>query len=374
MVESGCPESSQNRSAEVRLKKKKQNQKKRTATKNGQAKTQVEGKRDDKSVPSLESVSKYLNYTLSLPERTIRSTAAIVGGFAQESAGLLIPSAFQDSKTYKTFVKQMLDMVAHDIGGAQKKVLGNADVSIGDTQVEGYVARKTVGSFVDLAGMATLHVSPLTILAIVSDVAYGSNVYLKQLAEELKREGVIDADSTIDHAADLLQAVGNASGKTADQFDQPPLSLEGLKATINETRTSVAEIDATKIIPQAEIQRMWSQMQEMADEQDVDIFDVSSAMTMYALNQVGTVTKGALTTIRVTGDVLDQHLFDHYWQGLQRINDEGIYQIFATCSQPYIEAVWMNFSSGKQTITEDVVSGRLIGRTWNGFCDWLGGE
>ncbi len=323
------------------------------------------------SDPGIESVTKYLQYSLSLPERAIRSTAAIVGGFAQQSASLLVPSAFQDSKSYKTFVKQMLDMVAHDIGGAQRAAGETAPDS--DAQVEGYVAKKTVGTFVDLAGMATLHVSPMTILAVMSDVAYGSNFYLRQLGDELKREGVIDADSTIDHAADLLEAISSASGKATDRFDQPPLSLDGLRETIAEAQASVGMIDATKIIPQAEIKRMWSEMQDMADSQDVNLMDVSSAMTMYTLNQVATVSKGALTTIRVTGKLLDEHLFDHYWQGLQRINDEGIWQIFATSSQPYIEAVWMNFSSEKETITEDVVSGRLLSRTWTGFCDWLGG-
>ena len=328
-------------------------------------------KNSPESDPGIESVTKYLQYSLSLPERAIRSTAAIVGGIAQQSATLLVPSAFHDSKTYQTFVKQMLDMVAHDIGGAQR---AEGEVAPDkDAQVEGYVAKKTVGTFVDLAGMATLHVSPMTILAVMSDVAYGSNVYLRQLGDELKREGVIDADSTIDHAADLLEAIGSASGKATDRFDQPPLSLDGLRETIEEAQASVESIDATKIIPQAEIKRIWAEMQDMADEQDVDIIDVSSAMTMYTLNQVATVSKGALTTIRVTGELLDEHLLDHYWQGLQRINDEGIWQMFASSSQPYIEAVWMNFSSDKETITEDVVSGRLLSRTWTGFCDWLGG-
>lgn len=323
------------------------------------------------SDPDVESVLQYLQYTLSLPERAIRSTAAIVGGIAQQSASMLVPSAFQDSKTYQTFVKQMLDMVAHDIGGTEREPGEEAPDK--EAQIEGYVAKKTVGTFVDLAGMATLHVSPLTILAVVSDVAYGSNVYLKQLGDELKREGVIDPESTIDQAADLLAAIGSASGKAADRFDQPPLSLEGLQETIEEAQESVSTIDPTKIIPQAEIARMWTEMQQMADAQDVDILDVSSAMTMYTLNQVATASKGALTTIRVTGQLLDEHLFDHYWQGLQRINDEGIWQIFATSSQPYIEAVWMNFSADKETITEDVVSGRFLSRTWITFLDWLGG-
>lgn len=328
-------------------------------------------KTQPKNDPGIESVTRYLQYTLSLPERAIRSTAAIVGGIAQQSAELLVPSAFQDSKTYRTFVKQMLDMVAHDIGGTKR-----AEGEIApdkDAQVESYVAKKTVGTFVDLAGMATLHVSPMTILAVMSDVAYGSNVYLKQLADELKREGVIDADSTIDHAADLLEAVGSASGKAVDRFDKPPLSLEGLQETIEETQKSVGTIDPTKIIPQAEIKRLWGEMQDMAVAQDVDLIDVSSAMTMYTLNQVATVSKGALTTIRVTGKLLDEHLFEHYWKGLERIHDEGIWQMVTNSSQPYIEAVWMNFSSDKETITEDVVSGRFLARTWTGFCDWLGG-
>lgn len=321
--------------------------------------------------PTLEMVTDYLNYTLSLPERTVRSTAALISGLAKESAEFLVPTAFQDSKTYRTFVKQMLDMVAHDVGGVERDESKPVDPA---TQVEGYVAKKTVGSFVDLAGMATLHVSPLTILAIMSDVAYGSNTYLKELATELKKEGVIDPDSTIDHAADLLEAIGKASGDTADRLDRPPLSLEGLRETIEQTRDSVADIDPTKILPEAELNRMWGQMQDMADEQDVGIFAVSSAMTMYALDQVATVSKGALTTIRVTGEILDREIFEHYWTGLQKIHNEGIYQMLATSSQPYIEAVWLNFGSERETITEGILSGKLIGTAWTGFKDWLGGE
>jgi len=319
--------------------------------------------------PTIDSIANYLNYTLSLPERTVRSTAAVLGGLARESVQVLVPTAFQDSKTYRTFVKQMLDMVAHDVGGVEREEGAAAD----ETQVEGYVAKKTVGSFIDIAGMATLHVSPLTILAIVSDMAYGSNAYLKELAGELKKEGVIDPDSTIDHAADLLEAVGKASGDTADRFDRPPLSIEGLRQTIEETRESVGSIDPTKILPEAELNRLWGEMQGMAEKQNVGIFAVSSAMTMYTLDQVATASKGALTTIRVTGQILDREIVDHYWAGLQKIHQEGIYKMLATTSQPYIEAVWLNFSDDRETITEGVLSGKLIGKAWDGFKDWLGG-
>lgn len=332
--------------------------------------------------PGVETVYQYLMYGLSLPERTVRSTAAMVSGAVHESAALLVPPAFRDSKTYNTFVKQMLDMLANDVGGVQKKTesIAATDGSAATaTQaeppaIENYVARKTVSSFVDLAGMATLHMSPLTILAIVSDVAYGSQFYLHELACELKKEGIIPEDSSINNTAELLAAIGDASSSTASAFDCPPLSVDGLRETIQQTREQINKIDPTKLIPQSEITQLWTSMQAMAERENVSVFEVSSAMTMYALDQVNTVSQGALTTIRVTGLLLDRHLFEHYWTALGKINEQGIYTMLAASSRPYIEAVWFNFSSDRPTITEDVVSGKLLGRAWSGVRDWMRGS
>ena len=330
----------------------------------------AEAQPDGKPEPAVDQVYKYLMFGLSLPERTVRSTAAMVGGAINESASLLVPQAFQDSKTYNTFVKQMLNIMANDIGGVAKP---ESKPDARNADVENYVAKKTVSTFVDLAGMATMHVSPLTILAIVSDVAYGSKTYLNELTDELKREGVIEENSVINSAAELLDAVGTASSNTADAFDMPPVSVEGLRETIQRTRESVANIDPTLLIPQSEIEQLWTDMQTIADKEHVNVFEVSSAMTMYTLGQVNTVSQGALTTIRVTGSLIDRHLFDHYRQGLQEINDRGIYTMLAESSQPYLEAVWFNFSTDRPTVTEDIVSGKMVGRVWNGVRGWFGG-
>jgi hypothetical protein len=320
--------------------------------------------------PAVDQVYKYLMFGLSLPERTVRSTAAVISGAINESASMLVPQAFQDSKTYNTFVTQMMDFVANDVGGVTR----TSDSEDEEAKVENYVARKTVSTFVDLAGMATLHVSPLTILAIVSDVAYGSKTYLNELTVELKREGVIAEDSVIHNAAELLDAVGDATSKSADVFDTPPISVGGLKETIQKTRESVANIDPSLLIPQAEIAQMWNDMQQIADKEDVNVFAVSSAVTMYSLEQMNTVTKGALTTIRVTGNLVDRHLFDHYRQGLEEINNRGIYAMLAESSQPYLDAVWFNFESNRPTVTEGLISGKMIGQAFRGVKGWLAGD
>ena len=54
--------------------------------------------------PQLKSVRDYLLYSLSLPERALRTTTCVAGGAIRESAALLVPQAFQDSKTYSILV------------------------------------------------------------------------------------------------------------------------------------------------------------------------------------------------------------------------------------------------------------------------------
>ena len=145
----------------------------------------------------------------------MRSTIGLAAGAAKETAEFLVPQAFQDSKTYEIVVRNSLRFLTQDVGGA-------ANETEDATEVEDYLARKAVGNFVDLAGLATLHLSPLWLLAIVSDIAYGSKSYVLELADELKKKGLIDESSTIHNVDDVLEAIQNASGKAANTFDMSP--------------------------------------------------------------------------------------------------------------------------------------------------------
>ncbi len=316
--------------------------------------------------PGIKSVYQHLTYGLSIPERALRSTSAMVGGVLRESASLLVPQAFQDSKSYQMFVVQMLDFVANDIGGVESDAPSSTDV-------EGYVAKKAISNFVELVGLATLHISPLTILAITSDLAYGSTHMLKELSQELKEQGVISQNSTIDSTADFLHAISETSGDAALAFDLPPLSVEGLKDTIAKTQEKLSKIEPTKVLPQAEMEKLWKDIYDIAAKENVDVFEISSAMTMYSMNKVGAVAKGALTTVRVTSDMIDKHIFSHYWNALQDISDQGIYTFVGEVSQPYIEAVWTNFSVKKTTVTQDLLNGKLVGKAWGGIHGWFQG-
>lgn len=325
--------------------------------------------REPEDDPGFARVQKYLLYSLSLPERTLRSGSGLVGGALKHSAALLVPAAFQSSKTYTILVRQTLDFLVNDVGGVAAPKDETAP-----PPVENYIARKTVGNFVEMAGLATLHLSPLTVLAVVSDVAHGSQAYLRELSAELKRQGVIDADTTIDHAGDLLDAVGNASGVTASAFDTPPLSVEGLRETIEQTRAAVARMDASSVIPLAEVERLWNEMRDAARRENVGLFELSSVVTLNSLERIGDLGRGALSSVRVAGNLFDRHILDHYADALTEIRDRGFYATLAETSEPYIEAVWQNFSTEKATLTEDLLTGKLLGQAGAALRRWFGGE
>ncbi len=327
-----------------------------------------ESPESNESAPEANSVLNYMLYGLSLPERALRSTSAMVGGALHESAVMLVPNAFKSSKSYTLFVQQMLDFMANDIGGVERGAKEEAST----TEVEGYVARKTVSTFIDLAGMATFHLSPMTVLALISDIAYGSQEYLTELSQELKAQGVIDENSTIDNAADLLSAIKNATGASAQAFDLPPLSIEGLAQTIQETRDQVNSVDPGGLMPEAELKRMWNDMHEIATKENVNVMSVASTMSLYSLRKVGNAGIGALSTVKVAGNMFDRHLIQHYREGITTICDRGLYTTLAESSGPYISAVWSNFSSDKDTVTEDLLTGKLAGRAWEGIRCWLG--
>lgn len=311
------------------------------------------------------SVGGLFLYTLSLPERLLRSTVGMAGGVAKELSDRLVPGAFQNSNTYTILVQNSLKFLVHDIGGVQGRQTDE------DASVDNYVARKAVGNFVELVGIATLHLSPMLILAVLSDVAHGSKTYLEELGEELRKEGLIGEDSTIGNVDDLLEAVSRASGTTAKLFDTPPLSVADLRSTIGSIQEALSSIDPTKVLPQAEIRRLWDEMHAVARRDDVNLFQVSSAMTLHALGKIAAVGRGTFSGVRLAASMVNRHILGHYATALDDLQRKGFYATLNEVSTPYLDAVWNNFAADKETLTGEVLTGRLPARMLRTLKGWF---
>ena len=307
-----------------------------------------------------------LKYGVSLPERFVRSAAGLTAGTAKELAEFLVPRSFQDSKTYEVVIRNSLNFVVANIGGVDLPPVPGAGA-----QAENFLARKAVGNFMDFAGLATLHTSPLWVLAVVSDLAYGTKSYMQELAHELQAQGLIDDVSTIHKIDDLLDAVQRASGTAASSLDQPPLSVDELKKSLDETRLALMEADPRMLFPEAEIARFWGDMKSLATKEDVSLLGVSGVVAMQTLATVKAVSQGTMTSVVVAGQIVNRAVFSHYVDALTRINQHGVFETLSSTYEPYVDAVWKNFRGDKRTWTESLLDADTYRGAWNAVKKWV---
>ena len=318
-------------------------------------------------------------YGLSVPERTARSLSAVAAGLTTSVAARLIPSAFRSSTSYRVFVQDSLDLLAHDIGGIARpvdrsspdKASGAIDGAKPD---EATIAQKAVGGLLDYAGGATLHLSPMTVLAVISDVAYGSNTYLKRLADELREQNIIDDDSAIHGVNDLIDAVARASNRSVNAVETPPLDLKGLQQTVDDVRAQLGRAELTDILPQSELVHLWEEMESVAEASKFGMWQVASTMAMHATGRVDRIVRGGVTTMRVTGNLLDEHILDHYADSLTSIANQGVYATLRDETAPAIEAIWNNYNRDQSTWTEDLLGGKWLAAARNAVSDWWSGD
>ncbi len=328
----------------------------------------------DSTTSTVDSLMNGLLYGISLPERLVRSAVGVTAGTAKEIAEFVVPQAFQDSKSYEVMVRNSLGFLLNSVATvSESAVVQQSETSIlatsaGDNIVAAdpsrYIARKAAGNFIDIAGLATLHVSPLWVLAIVSDAAYGTRTYLNELAQELQSQGLIDDSSSIHKVEDLLNAVKHASGSAANAFDQPPLSLEELRVSVEQTRKAINGIDPRSLIPESEISRYWSEMRSIAQQEQVSMLGVSAAIAMETVENVKSLSHGTLTGLFVAGKIINRNIFNHYRDSLASINEQGIWNSVRKTYTPYVDLAWGNFTSSRKTWTESALDRGRLARLW----------
>jgi hypothetical protein len=125
-------------------------------------------------------------YAASLPERSVRAAAAVLGGALYESAHLLLPRLLRRSRFYEATAKNALRITIELVGGVEGTAREPAEVGARELAV-----RKAAGNAAELGSIAAFGFSPLWLLAVAADLLHGSRVYLDVLIAELKGAGVL---------------------------------------------------------------------------------------------------------------------------------------------------------------------------------------
>ena len=276
-----------------------------------------------------------LTFALSLPERAVRSIAALAGGTVHETAELLLPRLVRASRLYEATAKNLLRVSIELVGGVTPPQGAVADEL--EPDAKRLAVRKTAGNALELGSIAAFGFSPLWLLAAAADVTRGTRVYLDTLVQELKQAGVLAADAQLDSVDELLGALEGASGKTARLIDIPPLELVALRQSLAKIRA-----DASSLPTPAELASLYDGLRATAARERRSVLEVSTGIGIAFFNSARLVGR--------------QHVLEPYKKDLRPVRDEGFGAYAARVSHPYAAAVARHFDPERETLTERGIS------------------
>jgi hypothetical protein len=264
---------------------------------------------------------------ISLPERIVRSLAALLGGAVHETAALALPRLVRRSRFYEATAKNLLRIVIELLGGV-RDAPGREETAAGVLAL-----RKSAGNVVELGSIAAFGFSPLWLLAAASDIAHGSRVYLNALVGELKAGGVLAEEAAFGSVDELLGALESGTGHAAGLIDIPPLELAGLRRSFGELRR-----DAESLPSPAELALLFDGLSRTAERERRPLLEVSVGVGL-----------AFLTSARNVGG---EHVVAPYREDWRPVAHEGFAAYARRAAKPYADAASAHFDPALPTHTE----------------------
>jgi hypothetical protein len=295
----------------------------------------------------IKFVRQRLMYTLSLPERTIRSLAALLGGTSTLLAETLFPKSLRGTTSYKVTIGLMQQFIIEQVAGMKIKI--DEDQNQLD---EDYVQRKMAGTALEAVGLLTMGYSPLWVFAILGDASGGSKVFLNRLVQHLKENNIVAENIEATELVDVLEAVQDASRKSTTTIDTPPLSRAELSKLADEMKISYGRVykSTTNLIPRLET--LWKSMEQLAFRENISMERLGGIMTVEAVLWSKKGIGFARATSQTGVELIDEKILDSYRQTLVATREQGIDKYMSAHMQPFMRAAKAHFDPAQKSWTE----------------------
>ncbi|MBI9107421.1 MAG: hypothetical protein JEZ04_11815 [Spirochaetales bacterium] len=295
----------------------------------------------------IKAARRKVRYTLSLPERIIRSLAALAGGTTSFLTDNLFPESIRKTTIYNVSIGMMQRFVVEQVAG-MKREEADKKKELGDD----YFQRKMVGTALEAAGLLAMRFSPLWVFAIAADAAGGSKVFLQRLVKHLKDNDIISRDAKVTELLDVLEAVQEASGRSAVSIDAPPLSREKLSDLANEMKNDYGRVFKTtaNLIPR--LDTIWANMEQLAKRENISIERLGGVITVDALfwsrKGLGMVSAAG----RTGAELFDEKILESYRKTLKSVSEKGIENYMSVHMRPFVKSAKSHFDPGRETWIE----------------------
>src|SRR5262245_51671454 len=99
-------------------------------------------------------------YLASIPERLVRSVAAVVGGTVHETAQLIVPRLMRQSRLYEVSAKNLLRILVEGLGAVQDSTT-RPHPEVAAPNPRQLAVRKGAGNVIELSSILAFGFSPL---------------------------------------------------------------------------------------------------------------------------------------------------------------------------------------------------------------------
>lgn len=289
-------------------------------------------------------------YLVSLPERVVRSAAALAGGLVRELGDVSLPAAVRRTKTYQMMVGIALRFMIEEVGEVEGVYPAEGEPA------SNFLMRRTAGHGIELVGILAFRASPVWIMAALADVSGAGRQIVQEIAEALKEERLLEGDAKFENVDQILNGLEQTAGRAADVFNTPPLDVEGLRKEWTTFRENVRKIPPQNL-PSIELLRThWEELKAEAAAQNKPVFAISSLMALSAISRTpDTLLRLALAAnkaARRTGQLFGGPLLAHYSETLRSIRQRGYAAYWADEFRPYLRAAAGQFSPAHRSWTD----------------------
>src|SRR3954469_18435942 len=195
-------------------------------------------------------------YLLSLPERVVRSLAAVSGGLLREIGEVALPARLRRTTLYRTMVDVALRFLIQEVGEVQGIYPSEGKLA------EAFLLQRGASHGVELLGILAFHASPVWVLAALADAVGGSRTLMREITTALQEEGLLERGRGFETMDQVLDGLERTGGHLANTLNLPPVNVAELRKEWEGLKVAVAAIPPKKLPALGAIERLWTRIEE----------------------------------------------------------------------------------------------------------------
>ena len=292
-------------------------------------------------------------YLLSLPERVVRSVLGLGAGVAREVGEVAVPASVRRGQLYQNLVDATLQFLIEQVGGVE------GVYTSGDRLPDNFLARRTAGNAVEALGIVAFRASPVWVLAALADVAGFGRQLIPEIAETLKKEGLLKPDDSFATMEQLLGGLERSSAQLAESVNAPPLDIAGLRSEWRKFAAEARQLPAPQLPSASTVTRLWPHLRATAEREQRSLFQVSSLLALAAVGDLPerarVLSKSAAIVLRHGGAAVSNALLEHYRGSLRQLREVGYLRYGVEKLTPYTRAALGALDPARETLTDKLL-------------------